>query len=243
MRTEKRGHWRGRYLDRFYHSRPNWVDGTTEYHALLRSVVGGEILEIGPGPDNSTTRLLASLGTVHGVDPDPAVETNPHLASATVITDGRLPFSDASVDVCVSNYVVEHVSSPRQHLEEVQRVLRPGGRYVFRTPNRWHYVYLVASITPYSFHRLVANRLRALPPDAHEPYPTVYGMNTASVVRNLAAGAGLTVDLIRLVEKEPSYGLAARTLFMPMMAYERVVNSSPAFAGLRSTLLVVLRRD
>ena len=45
-----------------------------------------------------------------------------------------------------------------------------------------------------------------------------------------------------MIEKEPMYGLASRLLFFPMLAYERAVNSSEAFAGLRSNIQAVLEK-
>jgi SAM-dependent methyltransferase len=49
-----------------------------------------------------------------------------------------LPFRGASFDSVLSDNVVEHIPSPALefHFREVARVLRPGGRYVFSSPNR-----------------------------------------------------------------------------------------------------------
>lgn len=236
--------WQDAYLERFYRRRPGWVDGTTEFHELCARNVprGGTILEIGAGPTNPTSRFLATLGTLDGIDPDPDVKTNAHLRRREVLAGDRFPFDDASYDACVSNYVVEHVKDGAAHLAEIGRVLKPGGAYVFRTPNRWHYVALVSSMTAHGFHRKVANRLRALDPNAHEPYPTAYVMNTRRAVERAAAAAGLAIETCRLVEKEPSYGMYSRLLFLPMMAYERAVNATDALAELRSNLFVVLRK-
>jgi SAM-dependent methyltransferase len=235
--------WQERYLHRFYDSRPGWIDGTTEFHNLCADVIprGGRILELGAGPSNRTSRFMAELGELHGIDPDPDVADNDALASAEVMTTDAFPYAPASFDACVSNYVVEHVVDPRLHLQQIRSVLKPGAPYVFRTPNKRHYAYAVAALTPHSFHRALAIRLRNFPEEAHEPYPTVYAMNTVNKIRSLAQSANFSVDVVRVVEKEPLYGLASRALFLPFMAYERVVNTTDRFAGLRSTILAVLR--
>jgi SAM-dependent methyltransferase len=200
------------------------------------------ILEVGAGPTNSTSAFLASLGKVHGVDVDAEVLGNVHLTSSSVIEQGRLPFPDASFDVAVSNYVVEHVDNATTHLAEIARVLVGGGRYIFRTPNLFHYVALVSRVTAHGTHKLLANRLRNLPSNNHEPWPTVYAMNTPGAVRRHARLAGLEVERLEMVEKEPSYGMFARPLFLAFMAYERLVNSSDRFAALRANMFVVLRK-
>jgi SAM-dependent methyltransferase len=47
-----------------------------------------------------------------------------------------LPFADDSVDVVTSFHCLEHLHhSPRGLMEEIRRVLRPGGRFVIGTPN------------------------------------------------------------------------------------------------------------
>jgi ubiquinone/menaquinone biosynthesis C-methylase UbiE len=221
-----------------------WVDGTTEFHSLIRHsyTPGDKILEIGAGPSNPTTTFLASLGHVWGLDPDSEVLSNTALTDARVLATAQYPFPDSEFGLCVSNYVVEHVADGLSHLKEVARVLRPGGRYVFRTVNRFHYLGLIASATPHSFHKLVANPARQLSADSHEPYPTVYAMNTARVIRRTAARVNLEVEQLNFVEKEPAYGRFSRIAYLAMMAYERAVNAVTLLAPFRVNLFVVLRK-
>jgi SAM-dependent methyltransferase len=236
--------WQQRYLDRFYPRSRGFVDGTTEFHEICARAIRpqGAILEIGAGPDNPTSRFLATLGPLSGIDVDPEVRDNPSIVDARVIDSDRYAFESDSFDACVSNYVLEHIEDPVAHLREVARVLRPGGVYAFRTPNRFHYVALVARYTPHVVHRLLANRLRNLSEDEHDPYPTWYRLNSRREIRRAAESAGLRVRELRMVEKEPSYGMAARLLFLAFMAYERVVNASALFAPLRVNIFGVLEK-
>ena len=237
--------WQDAWVDRFYRSRPHWKDGTTEFHELCASLIqkNAKILEIGAGPTNPTSAFLATLGELHGVDVSDEVHGNVHLARSSVVSDGPYPYEDSTFDVAVSNYVVEHVPDVRTHLAEVARVLKPGAAYVFRTPNLWHYVAITSRLTPHSVHKALANRLRTLAKEHHEPWPTVYAMNTERKVRKLALEAGLTVRTLEMCEKEPSYGMYARPLFLTLLAYERVVNATPLLAPFRANLFVVLGKD
>jgi len=234
--------WQHRALDRYYDRSRGFVDGTEEFHRLCAATIPERslILEIGAGPSNPTSDFLAARGVLTGLDVDAAVAGNRALTRFAVFGGERFPFDDASFDACVSNYVAEHVPVPSIHLEEVERVLRPGGAYVLRTPNRYHYVAVVAGLTPHWFHGLVANRLRKLPVDAHPPYPTVYAMNSPGRLQRLARAAHLNVEVLRMIEKEPMYGLASRLTFYPFLAYERLVNSGEWLAGLRANMLAVL---
>jgi SAM-dependent methyltransferase len=236
--------WQERYLERFYDRSRGWRDGTQEFHDLCAEVIpsGGRILEIGAGPSNRTSSFLSGLGEVHGLDPDPDVLDNDALTGARVLEGPAYPYEDASFDAAVSNYVIEHVDRPHQHLSEVRRVLRPGGAYVFRAPNLYHYVVAFSALTPHWVHLRLANRLRNLPDESHDPYPTVYRMNTRRAVRRHAREAGLEVERLEVIEKEPMYGMAARPLFLLFMGYERMVNSTSLLQDLRANLLAVLRR-
>jgi ubiquinone/menaquinone biosynthesis C-methylase UbiE len=48
----------------------------------------------------------------------------------------KLEFPDNTFDIVFSNEVMEHVKDDVQVMKEVLRVLKPGGKYVFFTPNR-----------------------------------------------------------------------------------------------------------
>jgi ubiquinone/menaquinone biosynthesis C-methylase UbiE len=242
--TSHRGTWQSRFQSRFYSPKRGWVDGTTEFHSLVRRLCspGERILEIGAGPSNQTTTFLASVGEVHGIDPDPDIKTNAVLTTATILNGEAYPYADGEFSLCVSNYVVEHIQDGIVHLKEVARVLRPNGRYVFRTVNRMHYIALISSVTPHWFHKLVANRARGLSSASHDPYPTIYAMNTAAAIRRAATAAELQVEQLSFVEKEPTYGHFSRVVFLVMMAYERVVNSWSYLAPFRINLFVVLKK-
>ncbi|MEP6743396.1 MAG: class I SAM-dependent methyltransferase [bacterium] len=231
--------WQQIYLERFYPQTSWRRDGTRDFFQILKENCSGKILEIGSGPSNDTSHYLQSLGELHGIDIDPEVLQNSALKTSAIFNN-RFPFAEATFDSCVSNYVCEHLERPVEHLTEVWRVLKPGGVYIFRTPNRLHYTAIVSRLTPHSFHLKTANKLRAI--EGHDPYPTRYRLNSRAKIQKMARKIGFEVETLRLVEKEPSYGMSSRLLFLLFTAYERVVNSAELFASFRSSLFVVLRK-
>jgi SAM-dependent methyltransferase len=231
-------------FDRYYFSKADFVGGTERFHQLCQGRLrnGGRILEIGAGPANPTTAFLAQLGPVTGLDVSPEVLANPNLTEARVFDGVKMPLPDGAFDLCVSNYVLEHVTDPASHFQEVFRALKPGAFYCFRTPNRWHYVTIASSFVPHSMHLRLANKLRALDAGAHDPWPTLYRANTQRTLRRLARRSGLLPEEFRMIEAEPSYGAAHPLLFYPMMAYERLVNSSGLFSLFRVNILGSFRK-
>ncbi len=226
-------------FEKYYYSRREFRGGTAPFHDLCKENLrsGMKILEIGAGPSNGTTSMLAAIGPVTGLDISDDVLAN-KACSDTVLFDGlQFPLPDQSFDACISNWVLEHVAHPALHFREVARVLRPGGVYCFRTANLYHYVMLGSRLMPHSLHLRLANRLRGLGAAAHDPWPTYYRANRRSKLKRLIELAGLEQAQLQLIEPEPSYGRAHAALFYPMMAYERIVNSSSSFENLRVTIL------
>lgn len=232
--------WRDVYMRRYYTSRLGWRGGTEEFFSLLAGYIkpGSAVLELGAGPDNQASAWLADrAGRLDGLDVDPAVASNPHLESAMVYDGRDWPIADAQYDTVVCNYVLEHVIDPQRLADEVARVLRPGGAFVFRTPNAWNYVSLIARLTPHWVHEKIANRVRALDDEASDPYPTVYRMNTAGSLRRVLGSAGLVEERLYAIEKQPSYGMFHPLAFLTLMLFERFVNASPDLGFLRSNWL------
>ncbi len=180
----------------------NWLD-RGRYRAfetrwddrLLRAAVLREI-----GPDRDLLDLGAGAGIVPemnfkgqarrvcGVDPDPRVAVNPNLDDGREGIGESIPYADASFDVVVSDNVLEHLDDPVSVFREVQRVLRPGGVILAKTPNRWHYVAIGASITPHSFHRKF-NEARGRA--SVDTFPTRYRANSRGQLARIARDAGL----------------------------------------------------
>jgi SAM-dependent methyltransferase len=176
---------------------------------------------------------------VCGLDPDPRVLANPHLDEARVGTGEAIPYEDESFDVIFADNVLEHLADPPAVLREVARALRPGGTFLAKTPNRRHYVPLIARATPHWFHAFV-NRRRGR--CESETFPTLYRANTPGAIRRLAAAADLTVREVVLAEGRPEYLRSCAPTYLAGAAYERLVNSTPLLAPLRVILIAVMQK-
>ena len=118
-------------------------------------------------------------------------------------------------------------------------MLKPGGVFLFKTPNRRHYMPTIARMTPHWFHAYM-NRLRGRA--EVDTFPTRYRANSLSDVTRLAAGSGLVLERIERVEGRPEYLRMTWPTYVVGVAYERLVNSTEIFAPIRILLVGSLRK-
>jgi SAM-dependent methyltransferase len=94
---------------------------------------GRTVLDVGGGPGYFAAAFADAGVRYIGVEPDPREMHAAGPASAGgpgtfVRASGMaLPFADASVDICLSSNVAEHVPRPWQLGAEMLRVTKPGG--------------------------------------------------------------------------------------------------------------------
>lgn len=107
--------------------------------ALLRrhqaSLVGKEVLDV-PAGNGDTAQLLLELGArVTASDLYPEFFRYPAIACVQANLNGTLPFAAASFDWVICQEGIEHMPNQLHLFQELNRVLRPGGRALVTTPN------------------------------------------------------------------------------------------------------------
>lgn len=128
-----------------YYSRPltGWLY-RERINLGLRMLEGrrfGRFLEVGFGAGAVVAALSGIVGEAHGVD----LDADPELATSTLRRLGvdahlragsvyELPYADGEFDLVASFSVFEHLHRYERALEEVRRVLKPGGSFLLGMP-------------------------------------------------------------------------------------------------------------
>lgn len=230
------------WIDRKFYAgfAANWDDQMFRHEVLQNLQMDMKILDLGAGAGIvAAMNFLGKAQKVCGVDLDPRVVSNPFLDEGRVSDAGEIPYPDESFDLVFSDNVLEHLAQPQQVFLEVARVLKPDGVFMFKTPNKWHYMPAIARVTPHWFHQFI-NHLRGRA--EADTFPTLYRANTRGDVKKLAAATGFDVSFIKVLEGRPEYLRISALLYPIGLIYERLVNSSVKMEPFRVLLIGSLKK-
>lgn len=116
---------------------------------LLEIKPKNKILEIGCGPGYYTKEIASKTSNLVATDLSQnslnKVKTyNPYKIIDYVCCPAeKLPFADNSFDKILMTEVIEHLLDWDKGLREAQRVLKPGGKMIISTPNKYCYLNLL----------------------------------------------------------------------------------------------------
>jgi SAM-dependent methyltransferase len=114
-----------------------WIGARHVRFLSLGLTPGSRVLDVGCGRGVVLGALADRGFEVHGVEMSPAaargVDPRARVRIAPSLREAKYPSSH--FDQVLIWHVLEHLERPRESLEEVRRILRPGGRLLVAVPN------------------------------------------------------------------------------------------------------------
>jgi 2-polyprenyl-3-methyl-5-hydroxy-6-metoxy-1,4-benzoquinol methylase len=115
----------------------------TAYHYAIRFAEGRRVLDYGCGAGYGTNLIWRRGRSDEVVGIDLSCEAIAYCRSTyadlathyQTTTPGDIPFGDGSFDVVLFFQVIEHLTDDVRALDDIRRVLRPGGVVLLTTPN------------------------------------------------------------------------------------------------------------
>jgi SAM-dependent methyltransferase len=224
-----------------------WLEHWHRYHFAARWAAGKRVLDVACGEGYGTAALARVAASAVGLDVSPQAIAHARDAYAGIANVSfveasctRLPLPDASFDTVVSFETLEHVLEQEAFLDEVARVLAPGGVLVLSCPNKveytdkrdYHNEFHVKELYRDELERLVAARL---------PELAWYGQRPSffSVIApERPAGGG---ELFEVAEASP--GEATASLASPLYFVVVASRRRESIAAVPAPVSVLADRD
>ena len=192
------------------------IDGTLLFYSRVNALLeeSSVVIDYGCGRGSHSADpvdyrrelkvLKGKAKTVIGLDIDPCAAANPFIDSFRLVAPGEpWPIEDSSIDLVLSDFVLEHIEEPQDFFAEARRVLRRAGHLCLRTSNAWGYVAMLARHMPRRAH---SSLLRYAQPGraGRDVFPAVYRCNSILKLRAALRRNGFD-GVVYGCEAEPRY--------------------------------------
>jgi len=218
------------------------------YEDMLRDSVTSETrwLDLGCGHNvlppwraDEEKRLAAMPERIVGLDYDmPSLRTHQAIEALVRGDVSTLPFRGDAFTLVTANMVFEHLREPETQLEEIKRVMEPGGELVFLTPNCAGYTTILGRLVPEFLKARVVHFFHGR--IEGDVFPTFYRMNSPSRVHRAAERSGLIVEEIRLIPSAAQF-----IKIPPLVIFELIwirLTMTRWLRALRTNLIVRCRK-
>lgn len=199
------------------------------------------VLDIGCGHNAPNLRALKGRAKqLYGID---LVQFDVDDESFVLINEditNLKSFANNSIDISYSRSVMEHIEDVDAAYAEVFRVLRPGGKYIFLTPNRYDYASIIATLVPNRLHGKIVRVTEGR--NEIDTFPTFYRSNSFDMIRRLAFAQGFRVVRLERLGQYPTYLSFCRPLFWVGCLYEKFIAKISGLDVLKGWIFCILEK-
>jgi ubiquinone/menaquinone biosynthesis C-methylase UbiE len=183
--------------------------------------------------------------TIIAVDVDEQeLELNQEADATRLIElNAPLPFQDGEVDLVTSRWVMEHIQDMDQFMQEMNRILKPGGYAIHLCASRFAPFALINRLLPHAMAKRLLDFLsqRGFPAYQNSGFTTYYQQCYFSALQTLLPSHEFEVVDIQVNYYQLNYFSFFFPLFLLVALYEWVVFTLNAH-NLAASILIVSRK-
>ncbi len=194
------------YKSLYKKENPLWDESMVYLSKILGSIDNNNLVLLDAGcghgsylVDENRSKISRALG----VDiSNESVSKNISLDEIKITDLEHLPYKDNYFDVVVSLWVIEHLKNPQVVFEEILRVLKKNGLFLFATPNKFYLPLFIAKIfSPLKINQFINKWLFGR--EKKDIYPTYYRGNTLNKIK-MMCGSEFQINTL-MFNFDPSY--------------------------------------
>ncbi len=205
----------------------NWLDVGCGHHLLP------------PWRFEQEKKLFGTAKTVVGIDFDfPSLLKHKTISRKVQGVADQLPFKDDFFDAATANMVVEHLDNPRIQFAEINRVLKPGGRFIFHTPNETGYFAVMRKLVPKTLVKKLARMLDGRESD--DVFEIHYKANREEKIEALAQETNFEIERIRFVSSDAVFAMVPPLAALELLWIKLLMRRS--FRRYRTNIIVILKK-
>jgi SAM-dependent methyltransferase len=183
--------------------------------------------------------LVEKCASIVGLDRElPALHKHRSVRFLVAGDASTLPFKNQQFDLVTANMVVEHLSNPNLQFHEINRVLKPGGIFIFHTPNALGYPAAFTNWIPPGLRHRLAYLLDGR--QKEDVFETHYLANSRPAITELAKPNGFEVEKIRLSVSDAVFALVAPIAILELMFIKLLMTDR--LKDRRTNLIAILRK-
>jgi len=216
------------------------------YFETVRSCLRGQAkwLDVGCGHHvfgdwmvKEQAEVVGTAGLVVGLEYDRSSLRRHQAIVNRVAADIRFPpLKRGSFDLITANMMVEHLENPVEALVEIRYLLKPGGLFVFHTPNLRSGLVWLSSRVPESWKRLLIRWLEDR--QEEDVFPAYYKLNTSGRIKELARQAGFQLRELRQVNTSAASQMLGPVVILELLLIRLL--SLERFRDFRPDIVAVL---
>lgn len=230
-----------KYLPQGDHTLPfkEYKDVVVSYMCSLEQPV---ILDIGGGAKCPFSPYKPPGGRIIVLDISPEQLAKNRDADELILADAtrEIPLPDASVDLVISQAVMEHLKFPKTFLYNSYRVLKPGGYGIHIFPSKFALFALINGLLPAALSRRVLFFFQTDWSQEAYGFPAYYRDCYYTGIKRLLHESGFKIKEIRCFHFQSHYFNFFLPLFMLSALYEIITFP---IKNLASYLLVIAQKS
>jgi len=228
---------------------PNLCHAQSLYEKVLSSYVDSNTkwLDLGCGHQvlpswrlEQEKKLVGRCRSVVGIDYDSgSLKAHKSISERVRGSITELPFRDNYFDLVTANMVVEHLDKPDAQFHEVFRVLKPGGGFVFHTPNALGYLTIGARLIPNRFKKRLVYLLEGR--NENDIFETHYRANSRKKIGELAHATGFSLVKVKMMVTDAGFSSFSPPLAALELVWIRLLMTE-SLKPLRIQIIAILKK-